>query len=231
MSRPSAPGRAALAPGDLTRWHLLKAAIVVFAGNAYEGATTRKISQEAGAGIAAIWFHFGGKDGLYLEALRFSGRLAARMAARVPDLPAEGDPAPAAREALRALCALVPGAGLPGPAGPRLGKVVVALLARAMASPREGTEAAAAEAIRPLVLRLEACVAALRPDLDEPARAWMVLEIENLLLLPLRRPGLLARAPAGFDPGLPALIAHVLESGRWRTQSELPRMAPPAPIP
>jgi TetR/AcrR family transcriptional regulator, regulator of cefoperazone and chloramphenicol sensitivity len=54
-----------------TKQALLLAAGEMFAEYGFEGAKTRAIANKAGANIAAISYHFGGKEELYLETLRF----------------------------------------------------------------------------------------------------------------------------------------------------------------
>jgi AcrR family transcriptional regulator len=51
-----------------TRAKLIEAAIEVFGAVGYEGASTRTLVQRAGASLAAIPYHFGGKRELYLAA-------------------------------------------------------------------------------------------------------------------------------------------------------------------
>jgi AcrR family transcriptional regulator len=55
---------------DPTHAKLLDAAREVFAEWGYYGATVRKICTRAGANVAAVNYHFGGKMGLYTEVLR-----------------------------------------------------------------------------------------------------------------------------------------------------------------
>lgn len=55
--------------GDDTRAQLLAAALKLFAVNGFDGVTTRQLSQEAGTNIAAIAYHFGGKQELYRAVL------------------------------------------------------------------------------------------------------------------------------------------------------------------
>jgi AcrR family transcriptional regulator len=49
-----------------TRAALVQAALHLFGRKGYDGASTREIAAHAGANIAAIAYHFGGKDGLRL---------------------------------------------------------------------------------------------------------------------------------------------------------------------
>lgn len=52
-----------------TRQQLLQAAGEVFAAHGYAKATSKEICQRANANIAAVNYHFGGKDGLYAAVL------------------------------------------------------------------------------------------------------------------------------------------------------------------
>jgi AcrR family transcriptional regulator len=53
-----------------TRQALLAAAGRVFAEHGYGNTTVRQICREAGANVAAVNYHFGGKERLYLEVIR-----------------------------------------------------------------------------------------------------------------------------------------------------------------
>src|ERR1700744_1640925 len=57
---------------DATRNQLLEAAGGVFAGGGFRNATVRAICQRAGANVAAINYHFGDKETLYVEVLRYA---------------------------------------------------------------------------------------------------------------------------------------------------------------
>ncbi|HWY32901.1 MAG TPA: CerR family C-terminal domain-containing protein [Candidatus Acidoferrum sp.] len=57
---------------DVTRRHLLEAAGEVFAEVGFRDATVREICQRAGANVAAINYHFGDKENLYEEVLRYA---------------------------------------------------------------------------------------------------------------------------------------------------------------
>jgi len=59
-----------------TRRRLLEAAADAFSESGFRAATVRQICQRAGANVAAIHYHFGGKQELYVELLRELGRRA-----------------------------------------------------------------------------------------------------------------------------------------------------------
>lgn len=56
--------------GDVTRQALILAAIEIFGRDGFHAASTREIAKRAEANQAAIGYHFGGKDALYLAAIK-----------------------------------------------------------------------------------------------------------------------------------------------------------------
>jgi AcrR family transcriptional regulator len=59
------------ARSEATRAALVRAALDLFGAKGFEAASTREIAAAAGANIAAIAYHFGGKDGLRLACADF----------------------------------------------------------------------------------------------------------------------------------------------------------------
>jgi TetR/AcrR family transcriptional regulator, regulator of cefoperazone and chloramphenicol sensitivity len=55
--------------GEDTRRRILETAIEVFARDGYEGASTRKLAEEAGVNLPAIQYYFGSKEGLHRAAI------------------------------------------------------------------------------------------------------------------------------------------------------------------
>jgi AcrR family transcriptional regulator len=67
---PTAPGRAASRQdGTATRQHILEIAGEVFAKRGYAHATSKEICERAGTNVAAVNYHFGGKEALYSAVL------------------------------------------------------------------------------------------------------------------------------------------------------------------
>jgi AcrR family transcriptional regulator len=103
----SAPTRRARRDrGADTRNQLIEAGLDVFGRLGFEGASTREIARAAGANLAAIVYHFGGKEALHIAVAE---HVAAGMAARIGTTitainnPASTADAGAARDALRRL--------------------------------------------------------------------------------------------------------------------------------
>jgi AcrR family transcriptional regulator len=88
--RPSAPQSSA----EQTRAALISAALRLFGQKGVEATSTREIAAEAGANIASIAYHFGGKEGLRLAcagyvAQRLKSVAGAAFLNASPDLPRE----------------------------------------------------------------------------------------------------------------------------------------------
>jgi AcrR family transcriptional regulator len=125
-----------------TRQQLIEAAGQVFAENGYRAATVREICLRAGANVASIHYHFGDKEKLYLEVLRYAQE---RDAESNPGL-AKTDPSLRPEERLKEFVrALLLKLLDPGPLAWD-GK----LIAREMVEPTAGMEVVANERIRPM---------------------------------------------------------------------------------
>jgi AcrR family transcriptional regulator len=74
-----------------TKQRLLDAAEEIFAAKGYEAASVEEITRRAGANRAAISFHFGGKERLYIETVKYAHRIC-HEGVPFPDWP-EGTPA------------------------------------------------------------------------------------------------------------------------------------------
>jgi AcrR family transcriptional regulator len=87
--------------GDITRQKLLLAACELFATQGFGAASIREIARKAGTNVAAINYHYGSKENLYSEAVKYVVRqIMARRSAIVAEVP-EGAPRKVVLEALR----------------------------------------------------------------------------------------------------------------------------------
>lgn len=96
--------------GEETRRRLIEAALPVFARDGFDGVSIRRIAEAAGANVAAIAYHFGGKRGLYVAvAEAVAARSAAGLAPLAAGVAAEVAAANGDRQRLGRLLATVVG--------------------------------------------------------------------------------------------------------------------------
>jgi AcrR family transcriptional regulator len=133
--------------GEATRVALIRAALDLFGAQGYEGASTRALASAAGANIASIAYHFGGKPGLRLACADYvvqsiRGALGAPLAAA-----AGSPPTPAAAHVLltRAVEAIIAFIVV-RPEAQSIARFVV----REMFEPTEAFERIYAEAFAPI---------------------------------------------------------------------------------
>jgi AcrR family transcriptional regulator len=143
-----------------TRLRLLHAAGEVFAEQGYRRATVREICSRAGANVAAVNYHFGDKEKLYVAVLQHW------LGEAMQKYPPEGglDPGAPAPERLHAFVRSwlfrMLGEGVPAWHGK--------LMAREMSEPTAGFEVILDEGVRPLAKRLSGMVhELLGPDAPE----------------------------------------------------------------
>jgi AcrR family transcriptional regulator len=74
VSQASIKGGSSIKHAEDTRERLLTAAAAIFAEHGFEAATVRDICQRAGANLAAVNYHFGDKERLYLETIKQAHR-------------------------------------------------------------------------------------------------------------------------------------------------------------
>lgn len=139
-----------------TRLRLLEAAGEVFAGEGYEGATVRAICRRAKANVAAVNYHFGDKEALYLEVFQHAFET---IHERTPIVLPEGEAS--LREQLEAFV------------GGFLQRLLTAgdswhgrLMARELAAPGPALRKVTQNFVRPHIELLQGLIAGARPDLQ-----------------------------------------------------------------
>ena len=194
-----------------TRRRLLDAAGALFAARGFRGATLREIAERAGTNLAAANYHFGSKEGLYLEVAReHFDRLARRLVELGADVGGDEDLARASRAELEArLYARV---------RTMLSSFLVddpihaALMQRELLDPSDALPVIVRRWVLPLRAATERLLARLAPELEpaEIARASFSVMGQVVFYL-THRPALLLMTgrrswPAGF---VDEVAAHV----------------------
>ncbi|MDR3456761.1 MAG: CerR family C-terminal domain-containing protein [Verrucomicrobiae bacterium] len=155
----------AVAPShDETRQLLLEAAGEVFAEAGFRNATVREICRRAGANIAAVNYHFGDKEQLYSEVLRYShGKMLEKYPALL-GLPAEAPPEKKLHAFVLSLLLRIFDTGPTSWHG--------RLMAREMIEPTAALDSLVEERIRPMSIQLGQIVGEIlnRPPTDEGVR-------------------------------------------------------------
>ncbi|HEV8379242.1 MAG TPA: CerR family C-terminal domain-containing protein [Tepidisphaeraceae bacterium] len=132
-----------------TRQRLLEAAGEIFAEQGYRHATVREICRRAGANVAAVNYHFGGKTGLYGQVLRYAHEQScAKYPPPAPDK--NGTPRQRLLEFVRSFLLRMLDEGRPAWHGK--------LTALEMIEPTEALDRLVEEGIRPRALCLESIV-------------------------------------------------------------------------
>lgn len=203
-----------------TRTRLLEAAIHCFAEKGYEGTGIRDIAQRAQANSALVQYHFGGKEGLYLEILRYLFERGSRRIHEIPQPPAPDDP-DARRKALLAFrahlnaflgdCLCHPKFG--GAFPEELEMAAMALWHRELQSPQPKVAGFLKGAIQPFIDHLSGCIRILRPDLDEETLLEMDLSIHAQILYLHNHAGLISivRGKSYGPEDFPRLLNHFTE--------------------
>ena len=167
-----------------TRHRLIEAAILVFAEKGYDGAGIREIAQRAKANSALVTYHFGGKEGLYREALRSIHDQKRSQVAVLSPPPEPGSPG--AREAaiqglkdyIRAFVADL----MSCPANSEVEVAAMALIGREIQMPHPVSVPVLVEFARPYMERVLALLRILCPELDAEARLRATLSIQGQIL-------------------------------------------------
>ena len=158
------------------RCRLLEAAILLFAERDFDGVGIREIARKAQANSAMVQYHFGGKEGLYLAAMRFLFEQGPDPIASLEPPPRPGEPEaiPRAKACLRAYIRAfleeVFGCSDPVEYSPEMQVAAQLFLTRNMLQPRPGSLEALLGHVRTHTRYVDDCLRVLRPDLDAEER-------------------------------------------------------------
>jgi len=184
---------------------LLAAAAEVFAEKGLQLARVRDIAARAGANVAAISYHFGGKQALYREVLRRQA-LARISRYPLPEAIAESEPEMLLGAAVQAvLSRFLANDG---------SALVARLMVREMATPTAALPPLIENVVRPQYQALSAIVAQLlgaRADAEQVQRASFSV-ISQCIFYLFARPLVSVLAPQTYDgQPVPVLAAHITQ--------------------
>jgi AcrR family transcriptional regulator len=178
----------------------MEAALLAFAEKGFDGVGIREIAQKASVNSALVQYHFGGKDGLYVESMRWIHTMIASARPPFPVPPSPEDPLALekAQEALRGHIRLMVdelitchGGKACLPVSQEVAQAAMDLWHREMELPRPSMVEHILQVIRPFQDHLQACLRILRPDLDETALELMGLSVHGQLLFMHKHTGLI----------------------------------------
>jgi AcrR family transcriptional regulator len=145
-----------------TRRELLEAAGEVFAEGGFHNATVREICRRAGANIAAVNYHFGDKETLYTEVLRYSQQKALERYPVLLDVKADAAPEKKLRAYVHSLLLRILDKGPTAWHGK--------LMSREMIEPTAALDSMVEEKFRPLSEQLRSIVAEILGGKADEAR-------------------------------------------------------------
>lgn len=150
-----------------TRQRLLLAAEEVFAAKGYDAASVREICKRAQANVAAINYHFGDKETLYVESVKYAH--ACSMAqSHLFEHHAETNPKDQLVEFIRSMVR-----AMHGPIRPSS----LQLLMRELSHPSPASTAVVKEYIQPMAHGLGSIIQTLLPDVDKSKRMMICFSI------------------------------------------------------
>jgi AcrR family transcriptional regulator len=160
-----------------TRERILEAAQELFAEKGYDATSVRDITSRAGCNVAAVNYHFGGKEKLYVEAFRaMLGGLRDQRLAVIADL-MERDPAPS----LEAFLETLADGFLEPLKDERKGRLFMLFVSREIFDPRLPKSIFAGEFIEPMMSQAMAALERVGPAMDPDDAALCLMSMVGQL--------------------------------------------------
>jgi AcrR family transcriptional regulator len=155
---------ATIPDASTTKQRLLEAAEELFAARGFDGVSVEQITRKAKANRAAVSFHFGGKERLYIEAVKYAHRNCI-SGAPFPDWPAGTPAAERLRDFVRTMIVRMTADLSPASAQ---------LMMREMIQPTAACEEIVREYIRPMAGVLIGILEEMLPPEVPQARRYMI---------------------------------------------------------
>jgi AcrR family transcriptional regulator len=157
---------------ELTRTRLLEAAETLFAERGFTATSVRDICKLAGANLAAINYHFGDKQRLYTETVKFAFRCC-HEGEPFPDWPDGTPPEQKLRDFIRVMVRRMTTRHRPS---------AQQLMLREMVQPTEACVELVREYIRPIADRLFAIATEMLPELSPRTRFLIGFSVVGQIL-------------------------------------------------
>lgn len=202
-----------MASSEETRRRLLAAAEELFAERGYDAVSVRDVTRRAKANLAAVGYHFGSKEALFVEALRARARaLNARRIAAL-DAVLAGSRQPKLRDILDAFArAMVEDVVSGRPEGTRLHRLVT----RAFAEADTIARALFRQEMLPVALRFVAAIGAACPGIPKRRAGLGLALYAGSLVHALRwadKPPLPELGAEDGPPSLETLMSTLVDFG------------------
>jgi AcrR family transcriptional regulator len=159
-----------------TRRRLLEAAAHCFAARGFEAATVREVCRRAHANVAAVNYHFGSKERLYLETIRWATSLC-HASSTLQVVEAGKDPSLTPRQRFVVVVRLLAKSMLSEQSEWHL-----RLMWREMTSPSIAMDAIVKEFMRPRFNTMCEAVRALKPAADERTVTLLSMSVMGQIL-------------------------------------------------
>ncbi|MBK8793037.1 MAG: CerR family C-terminal domain-containing protein [Holophaga sp.] len=202
-----------------TRQRLLEAAILVFAEKGFDGAGIREIALKAKANSALVQYYFGSKEGLYTAALKFLFEQGPDAVGGLTPPPAPDEPEARSkalaslRNYVRAFLEDLFACRDPEQFSREMHSAVHLFWTREMMEPAPERVDMIRAHIQPHVDYLNACIRALRPDLDEEGQFLMGCSIHAQIMFFHRDMAMIAllRSEAYGARDMDRLATHITD--------------------
>ena len=197
-------------PNKSVQDRLLGAAEQLFAEKGYEGTSVRDITATAGCNVAAVNYHFGGKENLYTEVFRRRLRsLRDIRLAAIDKVMSEDNVKATLEDLLRAFAV----AFLEPVAGQDQGRQIIKLMTREMLDQHLPKGMFSDEVIIPTTTTLGQAMAKLCPDLEKSKTQLCIHSVIAQLIHVIRVKEMFAQ---GDNPNIPTfdlarLIDHIVD--------------------
>ncbi len=198
-----------------TRTRLIESAILQFAAKGFDGTGIREIAKGAQANSALVTYHFCGKEGLYLEALKAIFSRKVSPVSLLAEVPPAGSPGArqAALQGLQDYIRAFINELMSCSGSDPVDEAAMVLMAREMQAPRPASVPLLLEHVKPYVSHLMNCLQVLRPDLNEEDLFAMGVSIQGQMLHFRNSLGIirLIRGNPAYPEDLDRMIRHYID--------------------